>query len=240
MADENKEPTFIDQAFALIEEHYAIPNADKEHGMKIGDHKLLCQILNAHETYIDEKVVKTFCDAIAEHYKPIMRVLNDIQDSQKDISKEIAEIHRRLDVGEEKIRREEIMLNDHEKRLQTKRKRIEELENKFAEQKRVIETLALVEPTLKRLQAFFMWWTWWKVVIAILTVIALFVALFIGTNFYMHKHGYVTYEKTCHMDQIWADIKTGNISNDVRSVQMPKTDRDRDSTEAQIYRMIKK
>jgi hypothetical protein len=74
MADhkENKEPTFIEQAFAIIEETYSIPGSEKEHGMKIADHKLLCRILNAHEDYIDQKIIKKFIKEIADHYKPII------------------------------------------------------------------------------------------------------------------------------------------------------------------------
>jgi 3-methyladenine DNA glycosylase/8-oxoguanine DNA glycosylase len=65
------EPTFIEQAFAIIEETYSIPGAEKEHGMKIADHKLLCRVLNAHEDYIDKKIIEKFVKEIADHYKPI-------------------------------------------------------------------------------------------------------------------------------------------------------------------------
>jgi cell division protein ZapA (FtsZ GTPase activity inhibitor) len=79
MIKENKDPTFIEQAFAIIEETYSVPGADKEHGMKIADHKLLCRVLNAHEDYIDEKIVKKFVKEIGEHYKPIMDAIEKFE-----------------------------------------------------------------------------------------------------------------------------------------------------------------
>jgi hypothetical protein len=39
MAKPKDEPTFLIQAFALIEDHYSQPGSEKDYGMKIGDHK---------------------------------------------------------------------------------------------------------------------------------------------------------------------------------------------------------
>jgi hypothetical protein len=90
--NESKDPSFIDQAFAIIEKSYSTEDPRDKHGMTIADHKLLCQILNAHEGFINENIVERFYDKVAEHYDPIMRSLEKLERGQDAIAKKIRDV----------------------------------------------------------------------------------------------------------------------------------------------------
>jgi hypothetical protein len=107
MENPKNEPVFLDQAFAIVEESFK--DSGKDHGMKIADHKLLCQILNAHEEYIDNKIIDAFVGQISVHYEPIMASQERLEKGIKAISEDIKEIkawrvetNKRLNVEESK------------------------------------------------------------------------------------------------------------------------------------------
>jgi uncharacterized protein (UPF0335 family) len=104
MEKEKKEPTFLEQAFAIIEEHYADAKDGRTYGMTIMDHKLNCKILDAHERYIDEKIIEKFAEKVAEHYQPIMEKLNSIENHIGIINDDLIKIHRELALHESCIK----------------------------------------------------------------------------------------------------------------------------------------
>jgi hypothetical protein len=130
---EKSDPTFIEQAFAMIEESYANGNGNGSHGMTIMDHKLLCKILDAHEKYIDEKIIDAFVERISEHYNPIMRVLQDLEKITTQTSLDIQDMKKWQIQTEKRLGVEETKTVEFEKRLQDKKRRIEALEKKEVE-----------------------------------------------------------------------------------------------------------
>jgi hypothetical protein len=81
-----------DSKCTLVERAFALPGSRRQFGMKIADHKLLCQILNAHEGFINENIVERFYDKVAEHYDPIMRSLEKLERGQSAIAKKIKDV----------------------------------------------------------------------------------------------------------------------------------------------------
>jgi hypothetical protein len=153
-----KDPTFIEQAFAIIEETYANNDGDKEHGMKIGDHKLLCRVLDAHERYIDDKIIDRFALKISEHYKPIMDSLDGLEKGQKSIVDNV--IHIKADITDIRMR-----LLKHEERI-TKLETVTEMPRSFNNRILKLEIYASIKWTVIR-------WTI-AVIVAVLIGISLF------------------------------------------------------------------
>jgi hypothetical protein len=199
--EENKIPTFIDQAFAIIEETYSQEGAKDQHGMTIADHKLLCRVLNAHETYIDENVIKKFVSAIAEHYDPIMRGISSLSLGMEQIGKDIVTIKERLSMTEDKVSAEEIELErikiwqkqtdewKNRKKLKIERMEIElsMLQPEYIKQigenvRKDANDITLVKPILTKIVNMF---KWWKIAIYIL-IVAILAALMVLT---LHKNG---------------------------------------------------
>jgi hypothetical protein len=124
-----KEPTFIEQAFAIIENRYKDNGAD--HKMTIADHKLLCQILNAHEDYIDDKIISKFIGQIGEHYDPIMTLLKRLEIGQKSIAEDITAIKNRIEELEDTVNDEEKRIRELERKTIIGKDWIERLDKKI-------------------------------------------------------------------------------------------------------------
>jgi hypothetical protein len=130
---EKREPTFIEQAFAIIEENYSIEGAKDQHGMTIADHKLLCRVLNAHECYIDEKVIGKFIDEIAEHYKPIMKGIESLASDLEYIAGDIKEIQNWQVKIDERIGEEELKSLSFTKKIDILEKQVKVLKPELVE-----------------------------------------------------------------------------------------------------------
>jgi negative regulator of sigma E activity len=135
-------------------------------------------------------------------------------------------------------------------RLDKKKEDIASLRTDYEVNKLELEKIAKHKPTLEKIQKVFMFWSWkknWlKISGVIFVVLAVFVAMLIGVVYYMHKRGWVTYEipQKTGMQQIEADIKTGNVSPITRTIHYNKlSDAQNDSihtrNQEQIKRMIK-
>jgi hypothetical protein len=123
---------------------------------------------------------------------------------------------------DEKVKIEEIF-----KRLDKKKEDIATLRIDFETNKKELEEIAKHKPTLQTLQNAFNFWkwkNWYKIAGIIAGIIVIFFFIFIGFLAYMKWRGYVTQNtkpKTV-MEQIWSDIKTGNISSNTRSIHYNK------------------
>jgi hypothetical protein len=125
-------------------------------------------------------------------------ILVDIQKTLVGINKRLDIIEQRLTFAEEKVTAEGKRIETLETRMDKKGEDIKTLRDDYEKNKEHLEYVAKVKPTLESLQNMFKFWTWknwWKIALIFLAVISLFVALFIGVNFYMHRNGYVTENK---------------------------------------------
>ena len=154
-----KDPTFIEQAFAIIEETYANNDGDKEHGMKIGDHKLLCRVLDAHERYIDDKIIDRFALKISEHYKPIMDSLSKLEEGQAQITNDMK--HIKSDIADIRIR-----LFKHEERI-SNLESVAELPKGFDNRIKKLETYASIK------------WTVIRWIVAVIVAVLIGISLFL-------------------------------------------------------------
>jgi len=180
MAKEKKILNFLELANNIIDQTFE--NGDGEYGMTVADHKLICKILDAHEDYVDEKIVDKFIAGIAEHYGPIMNVLEKLEKGlerldrgQDAILKDIQMIKEWQSKTEKRIIDEEAKSNNFEARLADKKKRIETIELKVAllDCDAIADIRALKPAILHLLNAF----KWWRIVIYITIVITLFMLI---------------------------------------------------------------
>ena len=158
MAKQSKEITFIDQAFAIVEEQFANDGADK-HGMKIADHKLLCRVLDQHEKYIDDKIIKVFIAGVAEHYKPIMASLSKLEEGQTQITNDMK--HIKSDIADIRIR-----LFKHEERI-SNLESVAELPKGFDNRIKKLETYASIK------------WTVIRWIVAVIVAVLIGISLFL-------------------------------------------------------------
>jgi hypothetical protein len=158
MAKQSKEITFIDQAFAIVEEQFANDGADK-HGMKIADHKLLCRVLDQHEKYIDDKIIKVFIAGVAEHYKPIMASLSKLEEGQAQITNDMK--HIKSDIADIRIR-----LFKHEERI-SNLESVAELPKGFDNRIKKLETYASIK------------WTVIRWIVAVIVAVLIGISLFL-------------------------------------------------------------
>ena len=158
MAKQSKEITFIDQAFAIVEEQFANDGADK-HGMKIADHKLLCRVLDQHEKYIDDKIIKVFIAGVAEHYKPIMASLSKLEEGQVQITNDMK--HIKSDIADIRIR-----LFKHEERI-SNLESVAELPKGFDNRIKKLETYASIK------------WTVIRWIVAVIVAVLIGISLFL-------------------------------------------------------------
>ena len=112
---EAKKPSFIDQAYALIDKRFKeaenIQDPQYGPGLRPWDHKLWVSIMDLQVSHVNDVMVEEFGKKVSEHYEPIMRVLDSLEKGQKSICmdialdrKRIAEIERRLDRKRDKIK----------------------------------------------------------------------------------------------------------------------------------------
>jgi hypothetical protein len=239
---ENKISTFIDQAFAIIEETYSQEGAKDQHGMTIADHKLLCKVLNAHETYIDENVIKKFVSAIAEHYDPIMNGISSLSLGMEQIGNDIATINERLTTIEEKNKLEVERLDG---RADANRDAVKDLRTDYEIYKEHLEYLAKVKPTLETIQKVWRFWIWkenWlKIIGAIIGGIVIIFALFWIFLSIMKVKGVITKNENTksgyNPEEIYAKMRTVGLSPITRGATIHYTDAQKDSihTDNQLH-----
>jgi len=85
------EPTFIEQANAIIDESYAVKIDEPiyGHALQPRDHKLLVKIMDLHVKYVYDTMITSFMNEIAAHYKPIMRKLEELETGQSEIKEDL-------------------------------------------------------------------------------------------------------------------------------------------------------
>jgi hypothetical protein len=81
------------KTITLVEHAFALPDSDKEFGMKIADHKLICSVLDAHLESVNDEIcdiiVDKAFDKLAEVIKPIFSKLEDLETGQKIMQEDI-------------------------------------------------------------------------------------------------------------------------------------------------------
>ena len=141
--DEFPEPGFLEQANALVDKSYAVKIDDPQygHGLLPRDHKLLVNIMDLHENYIDSKIIDKFTAKIAEHYDPIMAAIGRLELQQttlvtsiEDLKKEILELTK-LHIKDMSLINERFIVDESQiavihERLAVKKERIHQLEEK--------------------------------------------------------------------------------------------------------------
>jgi hypothetical protein len=193
MAKQKDEPSFLIQAFALIEDHYSQPGSDKDYGMKIGDHKLLCKILDQHESYIDEKIIAKTCAQISEHYNPIMLLLKGIDVKQDQIAGDIIlikgdilSIKERLETVEDRGKVNRARLEEHDKKIEVGFQKITELENDVKKLKTVVEpeNIESIKSDLKKVAPIIknIWWKFALLLVAFLILVFIIVSYLLSNK----------------------------------------------------------
>jgi hypothetical protein len=200
MAKQKDEPTFVSQAFALIEDHFSQPGSENEYSMKIGDHKLLCKILDQHEKYIDDEIISKTCTQIAEHYNPIMKAIGEVKENQKiimeaqkiialditHIKKDIVEIKERMEVVEKRGELNKAKIEEHEKKITEGFKKITDLENDVKELKDIVEpeNLKTIKDDLKRVAPIIrnIWWKFALLLVAFLILVFIIVSYLLSNK----------------------------------------------------------
>ena len=103
MENERTELTFIDQASELIDKSYATDKAG--HGMTIRDHKLICQVLDAHtksakqdaeqaNKQFHDKLISDVLEVIRYELRPIKESIESLRKAIKIVDKEIKEVKK--------------------------------------------------------------------------------------------------------------------------------------------------
>jgi hypothetical protein len=222
---EKPEPTFIDQAHALVDKKFkeseGIEDPRFGPGLRPFDHKLLCSIMDLQASHVNDILSEKYTEKIAEFYGPIMESLKKLD----SIALDITDIKERLTAAEEKVNLEEQKIAEHEIRLNKKREVIKNLRDDFEQYKEDVKILAEVKPTLITIQNTFNWWKWkkhWLRNILIITgLILIFSGIVIGIYSIMRKSGWLSQSKPkTAIEQIWEDIETGNVSPTVRKADI--------------------
>jgi peptidoglycan hydrolase CwlO-like protein len=169
----------------------------------------------------------------------------NIKEGLDGIAADIKAINKRLDETENKVRLEEKIILEHERRLDKKREDIKGLKEEFEKHKEATRLIVEIKPTLETIQSFFRWWdwkNWWKIFLVFILVIIFFIGLFISINFYMHDKGWVMYNnpKNRAYKEWTQEIKDSEakiLKAPERAVILKKeTDAEIDSTEQNIIR----
>lgn len=185
-----------DSKLTLVDRAFALPGSEDEFGMKIADHKLICNVLDDHMDSImdnvDEKILKTLqsevltntiadrvYDKLAEFNTPILlkleTLINGIEEIKRHNELEIARLDLRADAN---------------------RDAVIGLRTDYEIYKEHLEYLAKVKPTLETIQKVRRFWTWkenWKKIIgAIIGFVVLIFALFWMFLSVMQYRGIVT------------------------------------------------
>jgi uncharacterized coiled-coil protein SlyX len=168
----------------LVERAFALPGSRRQFGMKIADHKLICNVLDDHLDDImgkvDEKILKTLqsdeltntiaekvYDKLAEFNVPVLLKLEALINGQAEIAKDITHIKERLQITEGRITIEEQRINDLNARLLAKKLRLEKLEIAMSllqpeAIKQYANEIHEIKPILTKMVNAF---KWWKIVI---------------------------------------------------------------------------
>ena len=104
MSKENK-----NGLLSLIDIAFAEENAKDKYGMKIGDHKLLCNVLDAHMKVVDEtskkineefskSLLKDIVDYLDIKFNPLEKKIENISISITELKKDIFDTGERLNV----------------------------------------------------------------------------------------------------------------------------------------------
>jgi paraquat-inducible protein B len=169
-----------DNKLTLVNRAFALPDSEKEFGMKIADHKLICNVLDDHLDSImgkvDEKILKTLqsdelANKVAEKVRAdVAETYIQLAASLKGIETSIASIDKRLEEDEKKIETEVERLD---LRANANRDAVKELRDDYEVYKEHLEYVATVKPTLETIQKVFKFWTWkenWKKIIGLILV----------------------------------------------------------------------
>jgi hypothetical protein len=263
MADQNKktEPTFIDQAFAIIENTYSDNGSD--HGMTIMDHKLLVRILDAHEKCIDEKNeefrgkligdvnevigkqwIRVLDEKLLAQSKQLNAVMERIASDLNDVKGQLNTIDDRVSAEERRLNTLEAWQGKAEEWAERKKKRIEILEDRvdvLDPNSKFTSEILEMKPYIMKWGRFLEWWSWknwWKIVLVVIAI----TIIFIGVNIFMHDTGMVTlWDKQSNVDKIEMDIKTGHVDPRVRDIkQYEMTDEERTRKQDNIAEDIKR
>jgi hypothetical protein len=209
--------------------------------MKIADHKLICAVLDDHmdsiESKIDEKILKTlqsdeFANKVAEKVRAdVAETYIQLAASLKGIEGSIASINERLNKEEKKI---EFEVKRLDLRINNKRDKIQELRDDYEKNKKHLQYLADIKPTLETIQKIFKFWTWKENKLKIIGTIAGFFIIIFGLFwiFLSITKGFIGMnepKKITGIDSIEYNIKTGNVSPITRGATIHYTDAQRDS-----------
>jgi hypothetical protein len=202
-----------DSKLTLVDRAFALPGSEEEFGMKIADHKLICNVLDDHLDSImdnvDEKILKTLQSEelantiagkvradVAETYVQLAAVLKNIEAGQVAIAEDITEIKKRLTINENNVELEKKEIEIINLRLDQKKKDITKLREDYESNKKNLEDIAKHKPTLETIQKIFVFWSWkknWlKIIGAIIGVIAIIFVLFWLFLSIMQYRGIVT------------------------------------------------
>jgi len=96
--------------FSLVEIAFASADAKENFGMKIGDHKLICSVLNGHMDEIDTNN-EQFRESLIDDVREV------IQQELAPITKELKAIKMKIDQIDTKIKSHEQRINEIETRL---------------------------------------------------------------------------------------------------------------------------
>jgi hypothetical protein len=206
-----KDPTFIEQAFSIIEENY--PNDGAGYGMTINDHKLLVKILDTHEKYVDCKNSE-FSQTLIEDVNEVIkdqwiRVLDEkLKEHSLSLNKTMSSIAG--DIREIKIWKsvEEKRMMLVEERLERKRIAIKRIDLKIEQFEQLLQPAAIIEmqnnaalikeikPSLEKVASVLEWWSWrglkkhWGKILFTLFVITILVTAIVVA---LHKLKVVTF-----------------------------------------------
>lgn len=140
--DKLPEPTFIEQANVLIdkkfEEAKEITNPDYGPGLKPWDHKLWVAVMDLHVKYVNDVLVEGYDSKVAEHYDPIMALLQKIDGNYDEVKKELVKLNKRQNRTDERISEEEEEILNIKKELVIKKKRIDDLMLQFQDIQEIV------------------------------------------------------------------------------------------------------
>jgi len=195
-------------------------------------------------------------DLIADKlYNKIAGTFNGfMQNIESGIANDITTIKEKLITAEKKA--EEALKIAKEKELEAERldlradanrDAVKDLRTDYETYKEHLECVAKVRPTLETIQKVFKFWTWkenkLKIIGAIgVTFIIIFVLFWVFLSIMKFK-GFISLngnsQKHSSLEQVILDIKTGNVSNDVRAAKALKlTDAQRDTMIAQKEKIL--
>jgi hypothetical protein len=183
---------------------------------------------------LSEKSIKLIIDGFYERIaKQFADFMNNIETGQKGIATSLSQIEKSNRLEIEKLNL----------RADANRDAVKALRDEYEINKKHLEYLATVKPTLETIQKVFKFWTWkgnWKKIIGVIagTLIVIFFLFWVFLSIMKFK-GFVSSNestKITGIKKIEYDIKNGHISPNVRAIQMPTTQVEIDSAQAEILK----